>query len=87
VSPQLANRMATVAGWITIAIGVVHVAFTATSFDRPSLDALWFAGSGVAVVLIGMFTLAARLHALRVVAALANAAGLALAIAFGVLTG
>lgn len=86
MSARLAHRMATVAGWLAVTIGAVHLAFTAQAFDRPSLDALWFAGSGLAVMLIGALTLLARHHAVRVVAVLANGAGLALAIAFGVLT-
>jgi hypothetical protein len=63
---------------MTIAVGAVHLAFTARDFDHPSLDALWFAGSGLAVMLIGALTL---------LAGAANLAGLLLAVGFGVLTG
>lgn len=38
---------ARISGGMTIAVGAVHVAFTARDFDHPSLDALWFAGSGL----------------------------------------
>lgn len=86
MSARLAHRVATVAGWLAVVIGLVHVAFTTAAFDQPSLGALWFAGSGLAVVLIGALTLAARRHALRTLAVGANGAGLALAIAFGLLT-
>lgn len=86
MTARLSYRIATVAGWLAIAIGVVHVGFTMRAFDRPSLDALWFAGSGLFVVLIGAITLTARRHPVRLLATLANGAGLALVVAFGVLT-
>ncbi|HEU0302627.1 MAG TPA: hypothetical protein VFR37_24415 [Longimicrobium sp.] len=73
---------------MTIAVGVVHVAFTARDFDHASLDALWFAGSGLAVMLIGAMTLlAGAATAIRWTAVAANLAGLLLAIGFGILTG
>lgn len=83
---RFAHRAATVAGWLAIAIGLVHVAFTSGTFDQPSLDALWFVGSGFFVVMTGAITLLARRHAVRTVAVLANGAGLALAVVFGALT-
>jgi hypothetical protein len=51
-------------------------------------DALWFAGSGIAVVLVGALTLLAPDAAAGVarVAVAANGAGVALAVGFGVLT-
>ncbi|MFL5386426.1 MAG: hypothetical protein ACJ8GN_28235 [Longimicrobiaceae bacterium] len=69
-------------------IGVIHIAFTAKEFDRASLDALWFAGSGIALLLIGAFTLLAHTgRAVRWTAVAANVGGFFLAIEFGVLTG
>lgn len=83
----MAILAARIAGWLTIAVGAVHVVFTAYEFDRPSLDALWFAGSGIALLLIGAFTLLAHAAtAVRRTAVAANLAGLVLAVGFGVLT-
>jgi hypothetical protein len=80
--------VARISGWMTIAVGAVHVAFTARDFDHPSLDALWFAGSGLAVMLIGALSLlAGAATAVRWTAVAANLAGLLLAVGFGVLTG
>ena len=86
---RLAVRLATAAGWLAVLIGLVHLAVTASAFDRPSLAALWFAGSGLAVVLIGALTLLSRgaPASVRRVAVGANTAGLGLAVGFSVLTG
>jgi cytochrome b561 len=80
------RQMASIAGWAAVAVGAVHTALAVAMFRRPSLDALWFAGSGLAVVLIGALTLVARRAPVRGVATAANGAGLVLAVAFGVLT-
>jgi len=73
---------------MTVAVGAVHVALTARDFDLDSLDALWFAGSGLAVMLIGALTLLAdQAAAVRWTAVAANLAGLLLAVAFALLTG
>lgn len=86
----MARRILCVAGWLTVAVGGLHLAVAVVQFDALSLDALWFAGSGLAVVLIGVLTLLARSAAtpaaVRRAAIAANVAGLALAIAFGTLT-
>jgi hypothetical protein len=85
---RVAALVARISGWMTIAVGVVHIAFTARDFDHPSLDALWFAGSGLAVMLIGALTLLAdATTAVRWTAVAANLAGLLLAVGFGILTG
>ncbi|HKG90799.1 MAG TPA: hypothetical protein VKA84_02835 [Gemmatimonadaceae bacterium] len=67
-------------------IGAVHTWVARSAFDRFDLDALRFVGSGLAVLLIGGITLAARRVPIRGLALVANAAGLALALAFGMLT-
>lgn len=80
----------TVAGGLTVAVGLVHLGVAGTQLGALSLDALWFAGSGLAVILIGVLSLLARLAAaprvVRWAAVAANLAGLALAVGFGVLT-
>lgn len=87
---RLAGRVLGVAGWLTVAVGTLHLGVAAMQYDALSLDALWFAGSGLAVVLIGALTLLARATrghaAVRPMAVGANVAGLALAVAFGALT-
>lgn len=79
------------AGWVTIALGVVHVGATAVLFDAFTDAALWFASGGLALLLIGAVDLLAvdappRAPA-RWVAAGANVAGgLLHGVAFSVVT-
>ena len=40
-----------------IALGLTHVLFTFHDYDSFSLDALWFASAGVAIVLAGFLNL------------------------------
>lgn len=86
----MAGRLLGIARWLTVAVGVLHLGVAGTQYDALSFDALWFAGSGLAVVLIGVLSLLARSASasagVRWAAVGANAAGLALALAFGVLT-
>jgi hypothetical protein len=94
VSPNTASytghRALTIAGFLTIAVGAMHLGITFLAY-RPvfRLTALWFAGSGVAIVLIGVVTLFARNTPAgsieRWVAFGANAAGLVIATAYSVL--
>lgn len=83
-------RLLTLAGWLTVAVGALHFGVAVAQYRTLSFDALWFAGSGLTVVLIGLLSLLARSspapRGLRGAAAGANAAGLALAVAFGALT-
>lgn len=85
-----ARRALSVAGSLTAAVGLLHLVVAVASYDRLTLDALWFAGSGLAVVLIGVLTLLARGSkrgtAARWAAVGANAAGFVLATTFCVLT-
>jgi hypothetical protein len=39
-------------------LGSIHVAFTAVAFEEWSLDAVWFAGTGLSLVFAGLFNLA-----------------------------
>lgn len=90
VAGHIANRLLAVAGGLTVAVGVLHLGVAVVQFRALTLDALWFAGSGLAVVLIGVLSLLARStpgHAATRCAAIgANVAGLALAVGFGTLT-
>jgi hypothetical protein len=87
---RLARRLLGVAGWLTVAVGAVHLGVATVQYHGLSFDALWFAGSGLAVVLIGALTLLSGTPsaspAVRWTAFGANVAGLALAVAFGGLT-
>ncbi len=91
MTKRVVRRLLGVAGWLIVAAGVVHLGVAGAQYHALSFDALWFAGSGLAVVLIGVLTLLARsvpeLAGVRWAAAGANVAGLALAVAFGALTG
>lgn len=40
------------------ALGIVHTALTPVFYGRFSLGALWFAGSGLAMIFIGFFNIA-----------------------------
>jgi hypothetical protein len=84
------HRALTIAGFLTLAMGAVHLGITFLAY-RPifRLDAVWFAGTGVAMMLIGAVMLLAR-HApagsmARWVAAAANIAGLVIAFAYEML--
>jgi Na+-driven multidrug efflux pump len=39
---------------LLIALGVVHVLYTAREYDAFSLDALWFISAGIAIILVGL---------------------------------
>lgn len=57
--------MAERAGWwlagAAVALGLAHLAVGTMIFDGLTLDALWFAGSGLALILGGMINLFAQL--------------------------
>jgi hypothetical protein len=86
------RRALTIAGFLTIAVGALHLAITFLAYKPVfKLDALWFAGSGVAIMLIGVVTLLARGTPAgsteRWTAAAANLAGLVIAVSYEMLNG
>ncbi len=89
-APYTGHRAATIAGLLAVAAGAMHFGITFLAY-RPvfRLPALWFAGTGIAMALIGILTLFVRYTPAgsvdRWVAALANAAGLVIAIVFEML--
>ncbi len=91
-APYTGHRAATIAGLLTVAAGAVHFGITFLAY-RPvfRLTALWFAGTGVAIALIGILTLFVRYTPARSldrwVAAIANAVGLVISIVFEMLNG
>lgn len=40
-----------------IALGLLHILFTFHDYDEFSLEALWFAGAGVAIILAGFLNI------------------------------
>lgn len=51
------KRLHAVGAWLAVALGAVHVAFTAFAYERFSLGAFWFVGSGFAIVYAGFVNL------------------------------
>ena len=84
------RRVALGSGFLTVLLGLVHISTGMTQFAWPTLAALWFHGSGMALMLIGaLTTLAASERAWRTlggVAVVANLLGLTLAVTFGDMT-
>jgi hypothetical protein len=83
-------RLVRAAGVLTVLVGIVHVGVGVAEYEWPSFDALWFHGSGVAVMLIGALTLLSTSErawsALAAVALAANVLGVCLGAAFGALS-
>ena len=44
----------------SLSLGVIHTALTPLFYDRFSPDALWFAGTGLALVFLGLLNLVAE---------------------------
>jgi hypothetical protein len=89
-APYTGHRALTIAGFLTIAVGAMHLGITFFAYKPVfTLTALWFAGSGVAIMLIGILTLFARRAPAgsveRWVAFGANVAGLVIATSYSVL--
>jgi hypothetical protein len=90
VSPTTASytghRALTLAGFLAIAAGALHVVIAFIGYKPFFLNALWFASSGIAIALIGVVTLFARNTPAgsieRWVAVGANAAGFFIALAY-----
>ncbi len=47
-----------ICAWLIVALGCAHVAFTFHDYDEFSLRAMWFAGSGLALVFAGFLNVA-----------------------------
>lgn len=44
---------------LIIALGALHCVFTVQNYDRFTLDAMWFLGSGIAIIQAGFLNVAA----------------------------
>ena len=49
-----------IAAYSLSSLGVIHTALTPLFYDRFSPDALWFAGTGLALVFLGLLNLVAE---------------------------
>ena len=47
-----------VCAWLIVALGCAHIIFTLHDYDAFSLDAMWFAGAGFALVFAGFLNVA-----------------------------
>lgn len=57
---RVRGRLLAAGSALTLAVGAVHLGVAAVQYAALSFDAFWFAGSRLAVVLIGALTLLAR---------------------------
>jgi hypothetical protein len=87
-APLTGHRALTLAGFLAIAAGALHIVIAFIGYNPFVLSALWFASSGVAIALIGVVTLFARNTPAgsieRWVAVGANAAGFFIALAYSI---
>jgi hypothetical protein len=86
------QRAMAIAGLLTVAMGAMHFGITFLAYKPVMrLTALWFAGTGIAIMLIGIVTWMARVYSAgameRWIAVLANLAGLAIAVVYEMLNG
>ena len=66
-----------------VALGLLHVAFTPCNYDGFGLDAMWFAGAGLAIVFAGFLNLALLRDGGRLTQILCIVADLTVAALFG----
>ena len=52
------NRIATIASILIVALGLLHCWFTFYNYDGLSFEAVWFLGTGIAIVLAGFINIA-----------------------------
>lgn len=55
------RRLAWALSGAAVLLGLGHLSIAAMAFERLSFEALWFAGSGLAIVLAGLFNLFAQM--------------------------
>jgi hypothetical protein len=71
------NTVHKVSAWLLVALGAVHTALTPMFYGRFTLGALWFAGSGLAMLFLGFLNItfsraAGRDRLVRVLCHIAN---------------
>jgi hypothetical protein len=51
------KKLHLICSYLAIALGIIHILFTVCAYDNVSLDAFWFAGSGMAIIFAGFLNL------------------------------
>ncbi len=51
------KKLHSVCSYLIVALGVIHIFFTWFAYNEFSLEAFWFAGSGMAIVFAGFLNL------------------------------
>ena len=51
------NAVHKISAWLLVALGTVHTALTPLFYGRFTLGALWFAGSGLAMIFLGFLNI------------------------------
>ena len=54
-----------ICSWLVVALGCAHLLFTLHDYDEFSLDAMWFFGSGLALVFAGFLNVAYSRNGVR----------------------
>jgi hypothetical protein len=47
-----------ISSWLLVALGVVHTSLTPMFYGRLSVGAMWFGGSGLAMIFVGFLNIA-----------------------------
>ena len=47
-----------ISSWLLVALGIVHTSLTPMFYGRLSVGAMWFAGSGLAMIFVGFLNVA-----------------------------
>lgn len=65
-----------VSAWTLIGLGILHASLTPLFYSGFNIDALWFAGTGLGILFLGLFNLATlRAHLSRNLCLIANVIG------------
>lgn len=54
----MTRKIGLLAAWVLIVLGLLHAALTIPNYGSLTVDALWFAGSGLMLVSAGLLNLA-----------------------------
>ena len=87
------SRVYGLVAWASVLVGLVHTALTVVAYPGMTVEALWFAGTGVCVIVAGALNLCVNAgvegrgaHALLILCASTNVVLALLAGAFSALT-
>ena len=51
------SRLYGLVAWVLVVVGLAHTALTVVAYPRITVEALWFAGTGVCVIVAGIMNL------------------------------